>query len=186
MYSPSSGGPAPGQDQPLSRRRPGPMFQPREQRIDGSRLSPGKLEVCLLLRTVGVVARTEEMQGDVGLVADHPAVVSGCNVEDVPRAHLSDGAIVHCSCRPARDDDADMLDRAARGAACRTDMQRPSPARLVGRARPIVMPAIRTISNLPFSNVRTSSGCSNRFRITSIFQPFSSFEERIDEAISTG
>src|SRR6516165_8807961 len=31
------------------------------------------------------------------------------------------------------------------------------------------MPPIRTISNLPFSNVRTSSGCSNRFSTTSRF-----------------
>src|ERR1700731_3230784 len=31
------------------------------------------------------------------------------------------------------------------------------------------MPPIRIISNLPFSKVRTSSGCSNRFSITSIF-----------------
>src|SRR5579885_1987172 len=34
-------------------------------------------------------------------------------------------------------------------------------------ARPSVIPLMRTISNLPFSNVRISSGESNRFRITS-------------------
>src|SRR5271165_2029647 len=32
----------------------------------------------------------------------------------------------------------------------------------------MVMPPISTISNLPFSNTRVSSGPSNRFRITSI------------------
>jgi hypothetical protein len=40
----------------------------------------------LLLGTVGVVVRAKEMQGDVRLLTDHPAVVSGCDVEDVPRA----------------------------------------------------------------------------------------------------
>src|SRR5215469_7732907 len=74
------------------------------------------------------------MQGDVWLVADHPAVVSGSNVEDVPRAHLRDGTIVHCSCRAPGDDDADMLYRAARRTGRQADMQRPFPAGLVGRA----------------------------------------------------
>jgi hypothetical protein len=83
---------------------------------------------------VGVVVRAEKMQGDVGLVANHPAVVSWSNVEDVSRAHLSNGAIVHRSCRPARDDDADMLNRATRRANSRTDMERPSPAGFIGRA----------------------------------------------------
>src|SRR5215831_10934049 len=83
---------------------------------------------------VGVVVRAEKMQGDVGLVADHPTVVSGCDVEDVSRAHLGDRAVVHRRGRAAGDDDADMLDRAARGANSRADMQRPSPARFVSRA----------------------------------------------------
>src|SRR5215467_5258808 len=40
-------------------------------------------------------------------------------------------------------------------------------------ARPMVMPPSLTTSNLPFSNVRTSSGVSKRFRITSnIVSPF--------------
>src|SRR4029077_1667847 len=67
-------------------------------------------------------------------VADHPAVVSGCDVEDVSRAHLGDRAVVHRSSRAAGDDDADMLDRAARPAGRRADMQRPSPAWFIGRA----------------------------------------------------
>src|ERR1700726_4705656 len=79
---------------------------------------------------VGVMVRAEKMQGDVRLVADPPAVVSGCDVEDVSRAHLGDGGVVHCSCCAARDDDADMLDRAAR----RADMHRPSPAWFIGSA----------------------------------------------------
>src|SRR6516225_5339636 len=68
----------------------------------------------LLRGTVGVVVRAEKMQGDVRFVADHPAVVSGCDVEDVPRTQLCDGTVVHCRCRAPRDDDTDMLDRAAR------------------------------------------------------------------------
>src|ERR1700730_13453279 len=88
----------------------------------------------LLSGMVGVVVRAEKMQGDVGLVADHPAVVSWSNVEDVSRAHISNGAIVHRSCRPARDDDADMLNRATRRANSRADMERPSPTGFIGRA----------------------------------------------------
>src|SRR6266481_9701828 len=48
--------------------------------------------------------------------------------------HLGDSAVVHRSSRAARDDDADMLDRAARRAGRRADMQRPSPAWFIGRA----------------------------------------------------
>src|SRR5712671_6074339 len=88
----------------------------------------------LLLGTVGVVVRAEKMEGNVGLVADHPAVVSGRNVEDVSRAHLGDHAVVHRSGCAARDDDAHMLDRAARRAGRRADMQRPPPAWFIGRA----------------------------------------------------
>src|SRR5215467_16183896 len=44
------------------------------------------------LGTVGVVVRAQEMQRDIWFVPDHPAVVSWCDVEDVPRAHLGDGA----------------------------------------------------------------------------------------------
>src|SRR5262249_19052287 len=88
----------------------------------------------LLSGTVGVVVCAEKMQGNIGLVADHPAVVSGRDVEDISLAHLGDGAIVHCRCCPARDDDADMLNRATRRADSRPDMQRPFPAGLIGRA----------------------------------------------------
>src|SRR6266478_7195748 len=76
----------------------------------------------LLLGMVGVVVRTEKMQRDVGLIPDHPAVVSRRDVEDVSRAHLSDVAVVHRSGCPAGDDDPDMLNRAARRAGSRADM----------------------------------------------------------------
>jgi hypothetical protein len=88
----------------------------------------------LLLGTVGVVVRTEKMQGDIRLVADHPAVVSRRDVEDVSLVQLGNGAVVHCSRRAPRDNDADMLNRAARRAGSGADMRRPSPARLVDRA----------------------------------------------------
>jgi hypothetical protein len=84
--------------------------------------------------TVGVLVRAEQMQRDIGLVADHPAVVSGCDVEDISGAHLDDGAVVHCSSRAAGDDQADVLDRAARRAGRRPDMKRPPLAWFIGRA----------------------------------------------------
>ena len=46
------------------------------------------------------MVRAEEMQGNVRLVADHPAVVSGCDVDDISRRNsvtvpLSIAAVAH-------------------------------------------------------------------------------------------
>src|SRR5215467_3598 len=86
------------------------------------------------------------------------------NVEQIPCFHFNHVAIVHGGRGPAGDDQPHMLHHAALGLLA--DVDRPSPTRLVGRP-PIVIPPSRINSNLPFSNVRTSSGVSNRFRITS-------------------
>src|SRR5712672_2915955 len=57
-----------------------------------------------------------------------------CDIEDISRAHLGDGAAVHRGSRAARDDEADMLDLAARRARRLANMQRPFPAWFIGRA----------------------------------------------------
>ena len=43
----------------------------------------------------GVMLGAEEMEGDVRVVAHHPAVVSGPDVEKVARLHFVIAAIVH-------------------------------------------------------------------------------------------
>ncbi len=44
------------------------------------------------LRT-GVSVRAQKMRRDVRLLADHPAIVPGRNVEDVSRLHRDDSAV---------------------------------------------------------------------------------------------
>jgi hypothetical protein len=85
--------------------------------------------------------------------------------KDITRAHFDDGAILHRGCRPPRDD------RPRTGASsCSVehvgiDMQRPSPAWFVNGTADRHASDPDNLENLPFSNVRTSSGFSNRFSI---------------------
>src|SRR5215472_7616146 len=78
--------------------------------VDRWRLLQSSLGFGILLGTVGVAVRAVKMQGDIGLVPDHPAIVSRRDVKDVSRAQFGDGAVVHRSSRTARNNDADMLD----------------------------------------------------------------------------
>src|SRR5207302_4628783 len=59
-----------------------------------------------------VMVGAEEVERDVGLVADDPAVVPRRNVEDVASAHLEHAAVIHCGGGAARDDHSDMSDLA--------------------------------------------------------------------------
>src|SRR5689334_14133294 len=79
-----------------------------------------------------VVVRTEEVQRDVRLVADDPAVVwRGGDVEQLAGAELVDGAVVERDGGGAGEHQPDVLDRAARGADARADVLAPLPSRLV-------------------------------------------------------
>jgi len=46
-----------------------------------------------------VIVCAHEVQRNVRLVAYHPAIVAGLNIEDVARLHLDHPAIVHCGSR---------------------------------------------------------------------------------------
>ena len=83
--------------------------------------------------TARIVVDAEEMERDIGFVADHPAVMPRRNGENVARTHLDDPAIVHRRRRTAGDDHSDMRDLAGRFAQRSADVRRPFPAGIVGR-----------------------------------------------------
>src|SRR5439155_24029755 len=80
-----------------------------------------------------VALAAEDVQRDVRLVADHPAVVAGRYVEEVPRPHHDLAAVVHLRNGPAAQDQADVLDLARALAGGWADVLRPLPPGLVGR-----------------------------------------------------
>src|SRR4029453_7394386 len=74
----------------------------------------------------------EKMQRHVRLVANHPAVVRRrWNVKEASGTQLDDGPVFEGSGCSARDDEADVLDRAARRTDSRSDVDRPLPAGVV-------------------------------------------------------
>jgi len=77
------------------------------------------------------------MQGDVGLVADYPAIVTrrpGRNVKEGTGAEFVDPAVVHGGSGAAGEDEADVFDVASGGADRGADVGGPFPAGLVGGA----------------------------------------------------
>ncbi len=81
--------------------------------------------------SLGVMLRPQEVQGDVGLVPQHPTVVSRWDVEHVAGLHFYFGAVVHRDHGTTRYHHADMLDLAALFADRRTDVLGPLPARRI-------------------------------------------------------
>jgi hypothetical protein len=61
----------------------------------------------------GVFPSAREMQGDVRLIAYHPTIVSGRDVENISRLHLDNAAVVHGGGLPTGDDHAYVLHAAA-------------------------------------------------------------------------
>jgi hypothetical protein len=80
-----------------------------------------------------VVLATEDVERDIRLVADDPAVVAWRNVEEVAGLHHPLGAVVHLGDGLAAEYEPDVLDLARRGADDRSDVLGPAPARLVRR-----------------------------------------------------
>src|SRR5438132_3879170 len=116
---------------PLWRRTPpSAEMDPRIRSGAGSETSSG----CLLVVSCRVMVGAEEVQRDVGLIADNPAVVPRRNVKDIASAHFEHPAVVHRRGRAARHDHADMFDPAGALAERGADMDRPFPAGLIGRA----------------------------------------------------
>jgi hypothetical protein len=85
----------------------------------------------------GVSFGAGELEGDVRLVADHPAIVAGRTRRDVEEgagAEFVDGAVVHGGGGAAGEDQADVFDIAAGSAGGGTDVFGPLPAGLVSGA----------------------------------------------------
>src|SRR5215471_1191768 len=79
-----------------------------------------------------VLLGAQEVQRDVGFVADDPRIVGdGRHVEEVARRQLDDPSVLELDGRRSREDHARVLDRAALGADDRADVFGPLPPRLV-------------------------------------------------------
>src|ERR1700751_2076478 len=88
------------------------------------------------------------------------------NIENITRFHLDHSAIVHGSSRSPGENDTHMLHITTLFPDGPANVLLPlQPGEYV--ARPMVIHAMWTSSNLPFSNWRSSSGCSNLLSITS-------------------
>jgi hypothetical protein len=81
----------------------------------------------------GVGFAIQDVERDVGFVADDPAVVARRDVEEVAALHQVLGLIVHLGDRLPAEHQADALDLAGGRAHGRRDVLGPAPARLVGR-----------------------------------------------------
>ena len=104
-----------------------------------------------------VTLAAEDVEGDVGLIADHPAVVSGRDVEEVASPHHHFASVVHLGHRLTAQYEADMLNLARRLTSHRPDVLRPLPTRLVCRAAERGGPDLVELE-LALSNVRTLLG----------------------------
>src|SRR5258708_5266507 len=82
-----------------------------------------------------VVISPEEMQGYVGLVTDHPAIMRlGWNMEQLTCSKLDYPPVRERRCRRPRDDPANVLDETPALAKCRANVLGPPPTWLVGCA----------------------------------------------------
>ena len=86
------------------------------------------------LLMLGVIARSHEMQGDVGFPAYNPAVVARLNVENVAGSHLDDAAVIHGRGGASGNDHPDVLHRATLLSDAFANVNGPFPTRLIGRA----------------------------------------------------
>lgn len=74
-------------------------------------------------------ARCEDVEGDVRLIADRPAVVSGRDVEEVASPHHHFASVVHLGHGLTAQYEADLLNLARRLTSHRPDVLRPFPTR---------------------------------------------------------
>jgi hypothetical protein len=81
--------------------------------------------------SAGVLIRPKKVERHVPLVPHHPAVVAGPNVKEIARLHFIVTPIIHLARGATRNDQANVLHHAGRGARGETDMLRPFPTGLV-------------------------------------------------------
>src|SRR6267143_1999247 len=103
---------------------PGARAHQRSRWRNWSRLLPGDLGL-------GVARCAGQVDGDVGFVADDPAVMAGGDIEDVARCEVVFPAVAHLDPVSTGNDHAHMLDFAILRACRGTDMGGPLPSRLV-------------------------------------------------------
>src|SRR5262249_28776249 len=83
-------------------------------------------------RLLGIVVRTQKVEGNIRLVPDHPAVVRDLrDIEQLAGPKLEYPSVLQRSRRRARDDQPDMRHPATPGADGRADVLAPPPPRLV-------------------------------------------------------
>jgi hypothetical protein len=87
----------------------------------------------LLLFVNCVLARTHQVQRDIRLISDDPAVVPRSNIENITRFHVDYFAIVHGGSRSPGEDDAHMLHITTLFADGPANMLGPLPTRQVCR-----------------------------------------------------
>src|SRR5215469_15601661 len=86
-------------------------------------------------RSLCIVVGAMKVQGDIGLIAEHPGVVRLCwNVEQIAGAHLQDTPVSKSCCRCTCNDHSNMLDMTARLTERAADVLGPAPAWLIRRA----------------------------------------------------
>ena len=79
------------------KRRRVALFGGREEPARGCRGGPRAFIFLCSPRVVpGVIRRAHEVKRNVWLIADNPAVVAGCNVEEVSRFYFDNAAVGHC------------------------------------------------------------------------------------------
>src|SRR5712692_7088724 len=109
------------------------------------------------------------MQRNVRRITHHPTVVtggSGWNIKEHAGAEFVDRAVLHRSSGTSGEHHPNMLDVAARCPYARPDMNGPLPSGLVRGTADGHAPDANQLK-FSFSNTRTSSGSSKRFRTVS-------------------
>src|SRR5579863_2972184 len=106
------------------------LYSTREFPQRGHELAAWRPSPLFALR---VLTRAHEMKRNVGLVAHHPAIVPGCDIEEISRFHFDDPAIVHGRGGASRNHYPYVLYRATGGAKRSAHMFGPLPTRLIGR-----------------------------------------------------
>ena len=77
--------------------------------------------------------RAQKVEGNIGLVTDYPAVVTGPDVKQISRSHLVVAAVFHSAGRGPGHNYPDVFHFAERRTGRSSNMFRPFPSRLVTR-----------------------------------------------------
>src|SRR5262245_41930782 len=145
--------------------------------------TPARLWSPVVAGRCRVALAAEDVKRDIGLLADDPAVVSGRNVEEVPRLHQPLSPVVHLGDGLPAEYESDMLHLARCGAYSRRNVLRPSPAGLVGgsthRYRPHPVELEAALLEVP---CLTGLIEADQLKVQGLDSPFSSQSRSCDAA----